>query len=182
MEVCGPASSGSSLLGGYTHAPTICDSEFRVREQLQHEAVRTVALLVLAVAILILAIAGIGAWQLDRLNSKVDGLRRDQATRAGFDRRLGESIAAISQQAAKLRASGLRQDFETTVQEAVLELVVVEQAGNLSCAAADQRWRRYVNASLIPYVDKHRALKAALRSDDPNYEATLLNDFPACSA
>jgi hypothetical protein len=81
--------------------------------------------------------------------------------------------------AKKIREGTLRQEFQLPIRDDLTTLATAVYTDNIDCAAAKQSWRKYVRDELLPTLDKpkNRDLKLALRHDDPDYQATLLNAF-----
>ena len=143
---------------------------------------RAAVALTLASALVIAALA-VGAWELRRLNSDVQALRTAR-TDDQLDGAI-KSLAALTRQTAKLRESGIRQEFSAPLYAYLVHLAVAVYSNNIDCRAAKQRWQNYVNNRLIPYLNDpdNRAVKTAVRNDDPDYHATLLDAFTVdCSA
>jgi hypothetical protein len=57
------------------------------------------------------------------------------------------------------------------------QLVVAVETGYSECAEAKRTWQSYVNDDLVPFLNDpdNREVKIAVRRDDPDYHATLLN-------
>jgi hypothetical protein len=131
-----------------------------------------------AIALAVALVAG--AWEIRQLDREVHDVRAEVgALSAKPSTGVQQSLTALGRQAARLRESSLRQEFELPINSYVTQLVVAVEAGSVSCAAARERWQSYVNTKVIPVVNDpaNRALKAALREDDPDYHAALLNAF-----
>jgi hypothetical protein len=129
-------------------------------------------------AVVVAAALGAGAWEIHRVDGRVATLRSEEQGESTTKADLDHALAALSKETAKIRASGLRLEFQLPVNAYLTQTVVAVYAGALSCEAAKRRWQNYVNGALLADVNKHPVLRAALRHDDPDYHATLLNAFP----
>jgi hypothetical protein len=105
-------------------------------------------------------------------------LQKGNGSSVRLDRAL-RSLSALSKQTADVRDSNLRLEFQLPLQAYLTQALVAVETGNLECVKAKRLWQNYVNDELIPEVNKpkNRRLKMALKRDDPDYHATLLNAF-----
>jgi hypothetical protein len=130
--------------------------------------------------VLIVAALATGAWELRRLDHDVQALRTEAEGGASTESRLDnalKSLAALSKQTAKVRESGIRQEFYAFVYAYETQLVAAVETGYSECGAAKRSWESYVNDTLIPYLNKreNRDVKLAVQHADSDYHATLLN-------
>jgi hypothetical protein len=136
--------------------------------------VRRTAVAVTILGALIVAALAAGAWEIRRLDQSVQALRADVEDEQGTAAR---SLVALSKQTAKVRESDLRQEFYLRTDVEELKFVDAYLADRYSsCAAAKRAWEDFVNNDVIPSLNRpdKRAVKIAVRRDDPDYHATLL--------
>lgn len=140
----------------------------------------TAAILLAILAALLVAGLGAGAWEIHRLDTSVARLRSEERREAQTQATslLKHDLAALARQSSKLRDSGLRLEFRLPLNAYLTRVAVGVDSGALSCEIEKRRWQNYMNDKLIPYVNTKPALKRALRRDDPDFHATLLNAFP----
>jgi hypothetical protein len=130
------------------------------------------------VGALLVGVLAAGAWELHRLDHDVQALREGEGSSGQLAHAL-RSLAVLSMRAAKVRDSGLRLEFQLPLQAYLTQTEVAVETGNLDCAKAKRLWQNYVNDTVVAFLNKrkNRDLKAALKRDDPDYHATLLNAF-----
>jgi hypothetical protein len=140
---------------------------------------RTVVAVTIVGALIVVALAA-GTWEIRRLDQSVQALRADVEDEQGTAVR---SLAALGKQTAKVRESDLRQEFYLRVRTEELKFVDSYLADRYSsCAEAKRAWRDFVNNTVISSLNDpdNRAVKIALRRDDPDYHATLLETGLPC--
>jgi hypothetical protein len=141
-------------------------------------AVRPAIIALALGVVLLVAVLAAGAWQMRRFDHDLHTLQASGGSSSRLDRAL-HSLAALSTQTANVRDSSLRLEFQLPLQAYLTQALVAVETGNLDCVKAKRLWQDYVNNTLIPEVNKpkNRRQKMALRRDDPDYHATLLNAF-----
>jgi hypothetical protein len=142
--------------------------------------VRTAVAVAVAVALISAALAA-GAWEMRRLDHNVQALRTDvegaPKSDARPDREL-KLLRALTSQTVKLREADLRQEFYAPFYSYETQLRVAVETNYSACGTVRQQWQSYVNKVIESLNDRNnRALRMALRHDDPDYHATLLNAF-----
>lgn len=142
---------------------------------------RTAVALTFAVAVIIAVLAA-GAWEIRRLDHNLQAVRADVESGPKSDARVDrvlKSLSALTRETAKLQESSLRQEFYAPLYGIEAQLVVAVYTDTSECGPTKQLWQNYVNNTLIPFLNdpKNRAVKMAVRHDDPDYHATLLNGF-----
>jgi hypothetical protein len=137
---------------------------------------RTAVVLTLGAALILAALAG-GAWELRRLDQDVQALRTDVEGDARTESRADSALKSLANQATELKDSSVRQEFYEPLYAYATQIVVAVETGYTECGEAKQTWQKYVNDKVITHLNKpeNREVKLALRRNDPNYHAPLLN-------
>jgi septal ring factor EnvC (AmiA/AmiB activator) len=126
----------------------------------------------------LVAALGVGGWELRRLDQDVQSLQAEITSRAQTESRLDGALKSLNAKAVKLRESNDRQEFYAPLYAYETQLVTAV-VGGADCAETKRKWQRYVNDTLMPFLNerKNRSLKLSIQHDDPDYHATLLNEL-----
>jgi hypothetical protein len=138
--------------------------------------VRTL-IIVLAVAGLLITAAAAGAgWEIHRLDQDVESLQAEVQAQQGSNPRVDAALRKLSGDTAKIKEGHLREEFYAPFYAAATQYRDAVSSGYSDCSAVREQWRSYVNTT-VNGLASQRALRLALRHDDPDYHATLLNAF-----
>jgi hypothetical protein len=134
-------------------------------------------IIVLAVAGLLITAAAVGAgWEIHRLDQDVESLQAQVEAQQGSDPRVDAALRKLGRDTAKIREAELRQEFYATFYMLNTQYRDAVSSGYSDCSAVREQWRSYVNTT-VEGLSSQRNLRLALRHDDPDYHATLLNAF-----
>jgi hypothetical protein len=129
----------------------------------------------LAVAGLLIAAAGVGAgWEIHRLDRDVRSLRGQVASQAAAKAAPDPRLTAALKQLKTLKDDHRRQEFYAPLYVAYIQYRTAVLTHYSTCSAAGDTWRKYVDSSV---KDLEPAVRRAVRRDDPDFHATLLNAF-----